>query len=97
MVGQIEIEIEAGQVAAFLLLDLIDMELGEQHSAFRMIRMRQRHEAEGKHVLVADIFGAHLGERFPGHASREASRARRPGLPCHETWLRLLAGRSLRS
>src|ERR1019366_10368586 len=36
-----------------------------------MIRMRQRHEAEGKHVLVANIFGAHLGEPFPGHAPAE--------------------------
>ena len=69
MVGQIEIEIEAGQLATFLLLDLIDKVLGKQHSPFRMIRMRQRHEAGGKHVLFANIFGAHLGQSFPAHAS----------------------------
>ena len=45
MIGQIEIEIEAGQVAIFLLLDFVDVELGKQHAAFGMIGMRQRQEA----------------------------------------------------
>ena len=37
VVGQVEVEIEPRQVAAFLLLDLVDVELGKQHAAFRMI------------------------------------------------------------
>ena len=41
VVGQIEIEIEAGQVPGFLFLDFVDVKLGEQHAAFGMIGVRQ--------------------------------------------------------
>ena len=37
MVRDVELEIEAGQVAPFLVLDLVDLELGEHYAAFRLV------------------------------------------------------------
>ena len=68
MIRQVEIEVEARQVAALLLLDLIDVELGEHHSPFRMVGVRQREEAGREEVLVPDLCRAHRGELLPGHA-----------------------------
>ena len=45
MIGQIEVEIEAGQVALLLLLQLVDFKLGEKHAALGMVGVRQRKEA----------------------------------------------------
>ena len=39
-VGQVEIEVEPGQVPAGLLLDLADLEQGEDHSPFGMVLVR---------------------------------------------------------
>ena len=69
VVGQVEVEIEAGQVAVFLLLDLVDVELREKHAAFGMVRVGQRHETVGKDSLLANAFGSHLGQLVPGHSS----------------------------
>jgi hypothetical protein len=38
VVGQVEVEVEAGQVALLLLLDLVDMELRKHHAALGVIR-----------------------------------------------------------
>ena len=65
MVGQIEVEIEPRQVAILLLLDLVDMVLGKQHSAFRMIGMRQRQEALRPEPFLADFLGRHVGQFLP--------------------------------
>src|SRR5205814_1313014 len=54
MIRQIEVEIEPGQVALFLLLDFLDMKLREKHTALRMVRMRERKKASRPRILLAD-------------------------------------------
>ena len=71
VVGEIEIQIESRQVPPFLLLDFVDMELRENHPAFRVIRVRKRHKAGGKCALCKNIFRGHLGEFFPRHTVAE--------------------------
>src|SRR5438105_1225099 len=67
-VGNVEVQIEAGQIPARLLLDLVDEEVGKNHAALGMVRMRQRHEALREESLLADLLGRHLLERLPRHA-----------------------------
>ena len=65
MIGQIEVEIEARQVALLLFLQLLDLELRKEHAAFGMIRMRQREESRGPNILFADLLRRHFRELFP--------------------------------
>src|SRR5262245_25150819 len=67
VIGQIEIEVEAGQVAPFLLLDFVDVELRKEHAPFGVMRMRQRLEAAGEEVLFANIGRLHGGELVPSY------------------------------
>src|SRR5216117_2805813 len=69
-VGEIEVEIEAGQVPARLIAGLLDEELREDHAALGMVGMRQRHEAPGEDVLVPDLLRRHPGQRVPCHSRR---------------------------
>src|SRR6266481_9593651 len=46
-VRQVEVEVEPREVAALLPLDLVDVELGEHHAAFGMVRMWEGEEASG--------------------------------------------------
>ena len=81
VVGQVEVEVVAGQVAAlrsFLLLDFLDLELGKEHAALVMVGVRQRQKASGKHALFPDLFGAHGGQLVDVVAGREGGVAR-PG------------------
>jgi hypothetical protein len=57
MVGEIKVEVEAGEVTTFLPLRFFDMELGEEHSSFGMVGMRQRVKTCGKEVFITDLFG----------------------------------------
>jgi len=68
VVGQVEVEVEAREVARLLALDLIDVELREHHAALGMVRVRQRQEARGERVGSSDLLGAHRGEAVPRHA-----------------------------
>ena len=70
-VGQVEVEVEAGQVPARLLLDLIDEEQGKDHAAFGMIRVGQGHEARRVQPLVADLVRGHLRQGLPGRSPRQ--------------------------
>src|SRR5207249_2806325 len=54
MLGQIEVQIKAGQIAVVLFLHQVDMELREHHAAFRMVGMRQRQKAGRKQALFTD-------------------------------------------
>src|SRR5258708_38660049 len=64
-VGNVEVQVEAGQVPARLLLDLVDEEVGKNHAAFGMVGMRQRQEAAREESLLADPAGTHLLPRPP--------------------------------
>ena len=67
-VGNVEIEVEAGEVTARLFLDPVDLKHGKHHPAFGMVRVRQRHEARGEQSLVADVVRRHRRQRVPRHA-----------------------------
>ena len=71
MIGQIEVEIEASEVALLLLLDFVDVKLREKHAAFRMVRVGEREEAGRPRVLLADLLGRHFGQRLPCDAGGE--------------------------
>ena len=66
VIRQIEVEIEAGEVAVFLFLDFVNMKLREQHASFGMIGMRQRQKACRERVLRQDFFRIHRPQRVPG-------------------------------
>ena len=66
MVGQIEIEIEAREIAPGLTQDFLDVKVRKQHAAFGLLRMRERHEAARENVPLADVFGREAREVFPG-------------------------------
>ena len=55
VVGQVEVEVEAGQVAALLLLDFVDRGLRKEHPACFVVRMRQRIETRGPGILGLDV------------------------------------------
>src|ERR1019366_7628803 len=69
MIGDIEIQIEAGEVAPLLFLNFVDFELWKDHAAFWMIGMRQRVEAFWKEALVPDVGRAHRSQLGPGRAA----------------------------
>src|ERR1022692_4004344 len=71
MVRKVEVEIETSQVAPFLFLDLVDFELGEEHTALGMIRMWQRLETGRKQVPFFDLLWAQLRKLVPGRAAGE--------------------------
>src|SRR5207245_7070099 len=66
-----EIDVRAGEVRPFLLLNLIDMELGKAHAAFRVVRMRQGEKALWEQVLIPDLVRARGAQLLPGHAQRQ--------------------------
>src|SRR6185369_1375360 len=65
VVRNVEVKIEACKVSLLLLVDLINFELREKHSTFRVVWVRQRKEAGGKDVAGFDLFGGQLGELVP--------------------------------
>lgn len=68
MVRQVIIEVEAGEVELLLLLDLVDVEFRENHTAFRLIGVRQRKEANRQSILPAYLVRRHGGQLIPGDA-----------------------------
>ncbi len=71
VLGRHEIQIEARQVAAFLLFHQIDVRLWKHHAAFGMILMRQRQEAGRIDIALANLGGRQRGESVPRHAFRQ--------------------------
>ena len=65
---QVEVEVEARQVALGLLLGFVDELLREYHAARFVMRMRQREESRRPQVLLLDLLRRQAGELFPGHA-----------------------------
>src|SRR5438445_10900460 len=59
---------DPAQIPVRLLLELVDEEVGKDHPALGMIRMRQRREALQEESPLADLLGRHLLERLPRHA-----------------------------
>src|SRR6476660_6240183 len=71
MGGKIELQVEAGEITALLLLDLLDVKLGEYHPAFGVVGMRKRKESRRKRVRLPDLVGTHGLKCFPGHSVRK--------------------------
>src|SRR6478672_5037683 len=46
VIGNVEIDVEACEVAPLLALDFVDLEAREHHTAFLMLGVRQREEAK---------------------------------------------------
>src|SRR5690606_15071911 len=65
VLGNIELDVEAVQVALLLREDLVDMLLREHHAAFFVERMRQRLETLREQVALADLVAPHRSELFP--------------------------------
>src|SRR5260370_21131008 len=72
MIGDVVLDVEAREIAAaFLPLDLVDQEMRKYETAFRMLRMGQRIESFGKHVLLAGRLRAHSRKSLPRLSRRE--------------------------
>jgi len=71
MVGNVELEVEAGEIASLLLLDFLDLELREHHAAFRMIGMGQRIKSRREEVPVANFRRTHARQLIPGRSRRQ--------------------------
>src|ERR1017187_1545664 len=71
LVGDVEVEVEARQVAVLLLVHLIDFEFREDHSAFRMVRVREGKEAGREDVASFDLVGSQFRQLVPGHSRSE--------------------------
>src|SRR3954464_13738777 len=71
MVGKIKINIEAPQVAGFLVADLVDLIVWKDLPASCLLDMRQRQEPARKQAAFADLVGGHRGKIIPGHALRQ--------------------------
>ena len=65
MRGQVEVQVEARQVAAFLLLDFVDLVLGKHHAALGVVGVRQGQESLRPEAPLADLFGCHRGQLLP--------------------------------
>src|SRR5437773_5399786 len=90
-VGQIEVEVEACEIPASLLLDFVDLEHGEHHPALGMIRMRQRQEPRREGALLPELVRRHSRERVPRHPGWQfhpRSEERRVGKECRSRWAR---------
>ncbi len=59
LIRDVEVKVEAGQIAPFLPLDLVDVELRKNHAAFRMIRVWKRLEPLRESVPLPNLVGAH--------------------------------------
>src|SRR3989304_7495749 len=71
MIRQVIIQIKAGEVSSLLFLDLVDMKLGEEHTAFSMIWVGKLQKTFWEKVFCPDIFWRHRCQGFPGHVFRE--------------------------
>src|SRR4051794_29222249 len=71
LIRQVEIDVEAPEVARLVMRDLVDLLVGEHLSAGGLLDVRQRLETVRQQPLVADFVGAHSGEAIPGLAGRQ--------------------------
>src|SRR6478609_10391841 len=58
LVGQIEVQVEARQIAPCLAQYFVDRKVREEHAALRLLRMRQREKPEREQVLSLDLLRA---------------------------------------
>src|SRR5437660_1031596 len=70
-VRKIEIDIETTQVAAFLGPDLVDLSVGYNLAARRLLHVRQWHEAGRQQPPLADVVGARARKHVPGCPCRQ--------------------------
>jgi len=68
VVGQIEVDIEAAQVALLQPVDRLDLFRREYLAAGGVLHMRQRLEAFGQEIASADLFRRHGRQGLPGNA-----------------------------
>src|SRR4051812_18993587 len=71
MVGKVEIDIEAPQVAGLLVADLVDLIVGKYLPASCLLDMRQWQEPARKQAAFADLVGGHRGKVIPTHTLRQ--------------------------
>ncbi len=65
VLGDVEVEIEAGEVALLLLLDFVDVELREDHPSLGVVRVGERLEAAREELPLADLVRLHRPELVP--------------------------------
>ena len=96
VIGQIEVEIEARQVAAGLRQHLVDVKLRKQHAAFGLLADAAAAETLREEVGLSDLVGREVGEALPALAvGQEHAHAGLHGLAARHRQAGL--GRSRRS
>jgi hypothetical protein len=71
MVRQIEVGVKALQRPHFLLVDLLNLEVGKDHAAGLVFDMRQGQEPLREQVFGANLGGGQGGQLLPGQARRQ--------------------------
>src|SRR5207253_7102548 len=67
-IGEVEVEVETGEVSTRLLLDLVGVEDGKHYASVWMIGMRKGQEPRREYALLADLLRRHLRQDVPGDA-----------------------------
>src|SRR5579885_968895 len=70
-VRKIEIDIEAAEIAAFLVIDLVYLGVGENLPPGRLFDMREGHQSCGEQTALPDLTGTHCRQALPSHAWRQ--------------------------
>jgi hypothetical protein len=71
MLGQVEVDVEAAQVALLHPGDLVDLGLRKHLAAGGLLHVRQRLEALGQQAALADLLRRERGQPFPGGTRRQ--------------------------
>ncbi len=71
MIRNVIIDVEAREVACLLALGLVDLEARKYHTAFLMLRVWQRQEAEREQIPIANLLRRHSGETVPRRSRDE--------------------------
>ena len=82
VLGDVEVEVEARQVALLLPLDLVDVELREDHPAFGVVGVGQRLEPVGEGARRPGWPRAPWPRAGPRSCLPSGARGRRPAAPC---------------
>ena len=88
VLAEVEVEIEAREVASGLLLDFVDLLLGKDHAARLVMRVRERDRNPPARGPCVDLRGRHRGELRPRSCPRAVSRGRRPAPASRAPWSR---------
>lgn len=71
LVREIVVQVEPGQVPAFLLFHLVQVEFGKNHAPFRLVHVGQGEKTQGPQPFFLNFLRFQGPELLPGHPGRQ--------------------------